>query len=267
MLSSVDSLASAGGGIVIQVLGELSNRDEPSQKFAETFFLAEQPNGYFVLNDIFRYLKEDIESDYDDIEAEPPRDTGQSSTHGLELGDDGLVNGFHSNSTRISLEHTFPRPMNSSPITDQSLAPQASAEEAPFALRKSENEPEISTVETDLKTAHSDSVEPELNGSAQFTAPEGSEVDSALTHDVPQAHDMKSDPRVIPDHQVPAVTQPAAPTKSWATLAATNSEKWHAPQDQRSSGSAISTHPKISSTQSNRKDVQKASATGNHGRS
>ncbi|KAG4304613.1 hypothetical protein PORY_002006 [Pneumocystis oryctolagi] len=61
LVSNVDSQASTNGGIVIQVLGEMSNRDGPSRRFAQTFFLAEQPNGYFVLNDIFRYLKEDIE--------------------------------------------------------------------------------------------------------------------------------------------------------------------------------------------------------------
>ena len=41
----------------------MSNDGNPNRKFSQTFFLAEQPNGYFVLNDIFRYLKDD-----DDIE-------------------------------------------------------------------------------------------------------------------------------------------------------------------------------------------------------
>ncbi|KAF8251649.1 NTF2-domain-containing protein [Wilcoxina mikolae CBS 423.85] len=62
-VSNVDSQASAGNGIVIQVLGEMSNNGLPNRKFSQTFFLAEQTNGYYVLNDIFRYLKDD-----DDIE-------------------------------------------------------------------------------------------------------------------------------------------------------------------------------------------------------
>ncbi|EMR08494.1 hypothetical protein PNEG_03320 [Pneumocystis murina B123] len=69
LVSNVDSQASASGGIVIQVLGEMSNCDGPSRKFAQTFFLAEQPNGYFVLNDIFRYLKEDIDIELCDGEC------------------------------------------------------------------------------------------------------------------------------------------------------------------------------------------------------
>lgn len=58
-VSNVDSQSSAEGGIIVQVLGEMSNKGERWRKFAQTFFLAEQPTGYFVLNDIFRYLKED----------------------------------------------------------------------------------------------------------------------------------------------------------------------------------------------------------------
>lgn len=39
----------------------METRRVPSRKFAQTFLLAEQPNGYFVLNDVFRYLKEDMD--------------------------------------------------------------------------------------------------------------------------------------------------------------------------------------------------------------
>ncbi|RAQ52330.1 NTF2 and RRM domain protein [Aspergillus flavus] len=58
---NVDSQASFDN-ILISVIGEISNKSEPSRKFIQTFVLAEQPNGYYVLNDIFRYLvdEEDI---------------------------------------------------------------------------------------------------------------------------------------------------------------------------------------------------------------
>lgn len=46
---------------MISVIGEISNRSEPSRKFVQTFVLAEQPNGYYVLNDIFRYLVDEEE--------------------------------------------------------------------------------------------------------------------------------------------------------------------------------------------------------------
>ncbi|KAK9475222.1 putative G3BP-like protein, partial [Dipodascopsis tothii] len=67
LISNVDCQPSINGGILIQVLGEMSNNGGPSRKFTESFFLAEQESGgYYVLNDIFRYLNEDIESDTDD---------------------------------------------------------------------------------------------------------------------------------------------------------------------------------------------------------
>ncbi|OZJ05829.1 hypothetical protein BZG36_00940 [Bifiguratus adelaidae] len=70
LVSNVDSQASIDNGIMIQVLGEMSNKGGPSHKFAQTFFLAEQPNGYYVLNDIFRFLKEEVDADYDSAQAE-----------------------------------------------------------------------------------------------------------------------------------------------------------------------------------------------------
>ncbi|CAI2165673.1 6326_t:CDS:2 [Funneliformis geosporum] len=59
LVTNVDSLASINGGIVIQVLGEMSNRNEVARRFAQTFFLDVQPNGYYVLNDIIRFQSDD----------------------------------------------------------------------------------------------------------------------------------------------------------------------------------------------------------------
>lgn len=57
-VTNVDS-QSSGQNIVIQVIGEMSNKTTPRTKFTQTFVLAEQTNGYFVLNDIFRYIVDD----------------------------------------------------------------------------------------------------------------------------------------------------------------------------------------------------------------
>lgn len=50
----------------------MSNKNQPHHKFVQTFILATQPNGYYVLNDIFRYLNED---DLDIVEDEPVQPT------------------------------------------------------------------------------------------------------------------------------------------------------------------------------------------------
>ncbi|KAI5919954.1 hypothetical protein F4810DRAFT_458143 [Camillea tinctor] len=65
-VSNVDSQASFEN-IVIQVIGETSNKTGDPKKFVQTFVLAQQPSGYFVLNDILRYINE--ESDEEPTEA------------------------------------------------------------------------------------------------------------------------------------------------------------------------------------------------------
>ncbi|WFD23560.1 hypothetical protein MEQU1_002253 [Malassezia equina] len=70
---SVDSQSSADGGIIVQVLGELSNQGGAWRKFVQTFFLAAQTNGYYVLNDIFRYIQVDSEA------AEEQADEGETA--------------------------------------------------------------------------------------------------------------------------------------------------------------------------------------------
>ena len=73
-MSNVDSQESFKN-IVVQVIGEMSNKAAPHRKFVQTFVLAEQPNGYFVLNDIFRYIAEEEDEepeDHADPEPDPP---------------------------------------------------------------------------------------------------------------------------------------------------------------------------------------------------
>lgn len=48
------------------MLGDLEVNHSVPRKFVQTFLLAEQPTGYYVLNDIFRYLKE---PDFEDEDA------------------------------------------------------------------------------------------------------------------------------------------------------------------------------------------------------
>lgn len=57
-VSNVDSQASSDN-IVIQVIGEISNKAAEPKKFVQTFVLAQQPTGYYVLNDIMRYINEE----------------------------------------------------------------------------------------------------------------------------------------------------------------------------------------------------------------
>ncbi|KAJ2080384.1 hypothetical protein H4R24_003125 [Coemansia sp. RSA 988] len=60
-VTNVDMLPSIHGSIIIQVIGKMAANNQPFQRFAQTFFLVEQPSGYYLHNDILRYLKDDDE--------------------------------------------------------------------------------------------------------------------------------------------------------------------------------------------------------------
>ncbi|KAI5060460.1 hypothetical protein GOP47_0024880 [Adiantum capillus-veneris] len=55
-IKTVDSLESLNGSVLVMVTGSLSSHGRPKRNFVQTFFLAPQEVGYFVLNDMFRYL-------------------------------------------------------------------------------------------------------------------------------------------------------------------------------------------------------------------
>lgn len=67
-IKTADAQQSYGSGVIVLVTGYLTGRDNVRKKFAQSFFLAPQEKGFFVLNDVFRYV-EDEESA---VEASDP---------------------------------------------------------------------------------------------------------------------------------------------------------------------------------------------------
>eukprot|EP01116_Phalansterium_solitarium_P011918 TRINITY_DN2778_c0_g1_i1.p1 TRINITY_DN2778_c0_g1~~TRINITY_DN2778_c0_g1_i1.p1 ORF type:complete len:549 (+),score=190.78 TRINITY_DN2778_c0_g1_i1:53-1699(+) len=59
-VSTADCQSSIDGGVLIMVIGDMSNSKAQSpRQFSQTFFLALRPNGtFYVRNDIFRFIKE-----------------------------------------------------------------------------------------------------------------------------------------------------------------------------------------------------------------
>ncbi|XP_057957277.1 nuclear transport factor 2-like isoform X2 [Malania oleifera] len=58
-LKTVQSLESWSGGVLVMVTGSVQMDTGNRRKFVQTFFLAPQEKGYFVLNDIFHFIDED----------------------------------------------------------------------------------------------------------------------------------------------------------------------------------------------------------------
>ncbi|KAK2636043.1 hypothetical protein Ddye_030835 [Dipteronia dyeriana] len=57
-----DAQVSCNGGVIVLVTGCLIGKENLRRKFTQSFFLAPQEKGYFVLNDVFRYVDEKEES-------------------------------------------------------------------------------------------------------------------------------------------------------------------------------------------------------------
>uniref|UniRef100_A0A8D0KFZ3 Ras GTPase-activating protein-binding protein 2 n=1 Tax=Salvator merianae TaxID=96440 RepID=A0A8D0KFZ3_SALMN len=96
----VDAHATLNDGVVVQVMGELTNNGQPMRKFMQTFVLAPEgsvPNKFYVHNDIFRYEDEvfgdseaeldeesedDVEEEHEERQPSPePAQENASSTY------------------------------------------------------------------------------------------------------------------------------------------------------------------------------------------
>jgi len=62
-IKTADAQKSYKEGVTVLVTGCLTGKDNMRRKFAQSFFLAPQDNGYFVLNDVFRYVEDDEPSE------------------------------------------------------------------------------------------------------------------------------------------------------------------------------------------------------------
>lgn len=59
-IKSADSQDSLDGGVLVMVTGSIQRKDrDVKNNFVQTFFLAPQEKGYYVLNDIFRFSDDD----------------------------------------------------------------------------------------------------------------------------------------------------------------------------------------------------------------
>jgi Nuclear transport factor 2 (NTF2) domain len=233
ILSSVDCMESTAGGILIQVLGELSNDGAASQKFAQTFFLASvPPSGYFVLNNIFRFLKDDLDSDYDDEEPDSGNemDTTLSAIPQYASVTEHLSNGYHHEAAPV-------------PVDQEDL------DSAPLAISVV---PSLSTVETVTPNHLTESLETKVpdepRPSPQFDSGFSENTATHDSTDEPTAdtgEDVRPKPEPLSEEEpqqtaAPPAVPPSPVVKTWATMAASSPEKWG---DRGSEAKVLSTQP------------------------
>jgi len=228
-VTNVDSQAS-GANILIVVIGEMSNKGLPHRKFTQTFVLATQTNGYFVLNDILRFLIEEEDEEPEDDVVPPPEENEEDeelpeNPHNLPdpLGDFEKAQkaAMASSEDPLSVEPDVE-------AADKELEEKVvEAQEPPAATVNGDAEPEQKQAnhveETPDTTATDESEQPVENAPSQPAPKEAKEEEKEEVMQPEKPQDPTPSPTPTPAAQAPA--QPAAPPKpaapkTWASLAA-----------------------------------------------
>lgn len=232
--------------IVVQVIGEMSNKNQPHHKFVQTFILATQPNGYYVLNDIFRYLNEDDLDIVEDAPAQPSQPVQEEA------------------SSEAVAEEPLPTP-SAGAAAPELVNTESAADQVDEKL-EAEAEAEASIEESGAPTAHAGPAE-DVNGTQDSVADtaEAAEPEATPAADEPEAEPVAQEPEQAPAkaESSPAAAPAAAQTsqqsapvaaeppvrKTWASLVGTKSAAIPAlPQTQTPTpaptATAASTQPK-----------------------
>jgi hypothetical protein len=248
-IHSVDAQASANNGIFVHVIGEISNNNDPWKKFVQAFFLAEQQNGYFVLNANFRYLKEESfsddekdDQDVQDIDGNVPVGQEQTLTmppeHQQPAYSDTHTNGYHqvadpniSQPVATTPTLTAPTPVPASTATSfvPATEPTAPSDSVDIPPKAATPIPETSVHPPELvEPAHEEPSIP-ANPTPSSPSPAIRKSPSPAPYNAPtiaeQSTTAPSSSVVPPVAPSSTPSAPSAP-KTWASLAATNSSKW-----------------------------------------
>jgi hypothetical protein len=246
LVSNVDSQRSYNGCIAIMVLGEISNKGGASHKFAQTFVLAEQPSGYFVYNDMFRYLKEDIDNDYEDS-VDP---TTQS----------GFVNEAHINYVEPVVVEPEPEPAPvhvPPPVKARSPSPvkEIPPPVAPVAQRAPTPQPRAPSPQPPAPAPAQKEPEPESWADSEPQPVETQKAAWAAVQKPTKAEAAPIEPKKATAPAAPAKAAPvpaAAPSpskpKTWANLAASNPQNWTSEQVSAAKGQ-VATKAPVNGTQ------------------
>ena len=208
----------------------MSNHAEPWRKFVQTFFLAEQPNGYFVLNDIFRFLKEEaVETDEptsDDVDAEPTPATAEPAPTPAQP-------------VPITEPVREPSPPPVVPVPPTEEAPTTDSTEVQAPTPESQAQvpsvvPETNGIRVPESENHSPALvekpltpappPPQQLTPAAPVAPPASQPPPAAV--APPLAASSSTASISAPPQAPAVSVAPSAPRSWASLAASNPKKW-----------------------------------------
>ncbi|XP_070585259.1 ras GTPase-activating protein-binding protein 2 isoform X2 [Erythrolamprus reginae] len=112
----VDAHATLNDGVVVQVMGELTNNGQPMRKFMQTFVLAPEgsvPNKFYVHNDIFRYEDEvfgDSEPELDEESEDEEEENEERQTSPETVQENASSVYYESHPVTNGVEETLQEP-------------------------------------------------------------------------------------------------------------------------------------------------------------
>ncbi|KAL8216042.1 hypothetical protein R6Q57_022879 [Mikania cordata] len=111
-IRTADAQDSHQAGVIVLVTGCLTGKDNVKRKFAQTFFLAPQEKGYFVQNDVFRYVDESesletFSKSVEDIVDSVPADLAVENSETAHISDN---NPTYDSATTLATEDLNNRP-------------------------------------------------------------------------------------------------------------------------------------------------------------
>ena len=222
-VTNVDAQGS-GQNIVIQVIGEMSTKRQPQRKYTQTFVLAEQTNGYFVLNDIFRYIVDD------DDDNEPEEEEEEEEE--LEQVQNDVATGYQEPTSTAVTGDPDPHTLTNS---QDPSAREHDAQLVDQGLHEAVRHEDVAvTASVPLETVNGESPELENTRSAEEEAtPITTEDDEASFHSEPDTiealteEDAKQPEKPAAPEPTPAASPPKQkPTQPTGTLASALPKTW-----------------------------------------
>ncbi|KAJ1270507.1 hypothetical protein BS78_06G057100 [Paspalum vaginatum] len=190
-IKAVDAQESLCGGVTVLVMGHLTGSNGVSREFVQSFFLAPQEKGYFVLNDILRYVGEGETEEGAGQAPPPPPPQQQSAPEASVDAEAAAPAAILANGTVGGDKESVPRELDASPQPEQQVA-----EPAP----------------------HPQEVEG-LNGKEVYTPP--NEVEKCVVEETPVPEVVNEVPNNVavaaPSSSTP-VPPEEAPKKSYASI-------------------------------------------------
>ena len=221
LLTNVD-IQSSETNIVLQVIGAMSNRGAPRNKFVQTFILARQPVGFYVLNDMLRFIQDEGD-DEDAVEGATDVEDAQKVMVQEDRSSASLKKTLTSSSDLQQQEEDVAE-VNRKLEEKSALPPTISATtptKTNGAGTHEENDDAIEEAPVTV-SSHDDGLQPEEAAAAL----EAEETSSEKPKDPVPSPDISSPPASAETTKsaLPAVTKPSGP-RTWATLVASTQSK------------------------------------------